>query len=95
LNERLSMLNHSNVEWIELFPGNFGMEAKWKGWQEPRSCHPERLQECVQNTKTMREAVRTALKPIDTAGLSNDEKRTKRVKLHIDPDPCALSYRGL
>jgi hypothetical protein len=61
LKERLAMLNHSNVEWIELFPGNFGMEAQWKGWQEPRSCHSERLQECIANTKTMHEVVRTAL----------------------------------
>jgi len=61
LKERLAMLNHSNVEWIELFPGNFGMEPQWKGWQESRACHSERLQECIQNPKTMHDVVRTAL----------------------------------
>lgn len=29
LKERLATVNHSNVEWIELFPGNFGMERQW------------------------------------------------------------------
>jgi hypothetical protein len=61
LKERLAMLNHSNVEWIELFPGIFGMEPRWKGWHEPRTCQPEPLQECLENTKTMHEVVRTAL----------------------------------
>jgi hypothetical protein len=36
LKVRLAMLGHSNVEWIEFYPGSFGAEAKWTGWQEPR-----------------------------------------------------------
>jgi len=61
LKERLAMLGTSNVEWIEFYPGNFGNEDTWDLWKRPRSCHPERVQECVDNTKAMREIVRQTL----------------------------------
>jgi hypothetical protein len=63
LKERLGMLGSSNVEWIEFYPGSFGTEAQWKQWQEPRMCRQERLQECIENTKAMRELVRQTLNP--------------------------------
>ncbi len=61
--ERLAMLGTSDVEWIEFYPGNFGTEAQWSNWKAPRMCRPERLQECVGNTKGMREEVRHTLNP--------------------------------
>lgn len=61
--ERLGMLGNSGVEWLESYPGNFGTEAHWQNWTQPRMCRPERLQECIENTKAMREIVRQALNP--------------------------------
>ncbi len=63
LKERLAMLGNSNVEGIEFYPGSFGSEAHWDQWKEPRMCRQNRLQECIENTKTMREVVRQALNP--------------------------------
>jgi hypothetical protein len=61
--ERLGMLGTSDVEWIEFYPGNFGTEAQWPNWKAPRICGQERLRECVENTKAMREVVRQTLNP--------------------------------
>jgi hypothetical protein len=61
--ERLGMLGNSGVEWLEFYPGSFGTEAQWSQWKQPRMCHPERLQECIENTKAMRELVRQTLNP--------------------------------
>jgi hypothetical protein len=63
LKERLAMLGNSNVQWVEFYPGSFGSEAHWDHWNDPRSCRQERLQECIENTKTMREVVRQVLSP--------------------------------
>lgn len=63
LHDRLALLGHSDVDWLEFYPGSFGMEASWKNWHEPRICRPERLQECIENTKAMHEMVQTALNP--------------------------------
>lgn len=59
--ERLGMLGTSGVEWIEFYPGGFGTEAHWQQWQQPRACHPERVDECAANTKAMRDVVRQTL----------------------------------
>jgi hypothetical protein len=61
--ERLAMLGSSDVEWIEFYPGNFGAESQWPLWKTPRMCREERLQECIDNTKAMREVVRRTLNP--------------------------------
>ena len=61
--ERLAMLGSSDVEWIEFYPGSFGTESQWQQWSQPRMCRQERLQECIQNTKAMREVVRQTLNP--------------------------------
>ena len=57
LKERLAMLASSEVEWIEFYPGNFGMESQWGQWKSSRNCHPDRIQECADNTYKMREIV--------------------------------------
>ncbi len=56
--ERLGMLGNSGVEWLEFYPGSFGTEAQWSQWKQPRMCRAERLQECIDNTKAMRDVVR-------------------------------------
>ena len=61
--ERLGMLGNSGVEWLEFYPGSFGSEAQWSQWKQPRMCRPERLRECIENTKAMREVVRQTLNP--------------------------------
>lgn len=62
--ERLAMLGNSDVAWMEFYPGRFGSEAQLDIWNDPRrGCHPDRIQQCVQNTKAMREIVRQALHP--------------------------------
>ncbi len=58
LKERLAMLGSSNVAWLEFYPGNFGNESHWDQWKSPRACNQERLHECDQSTKAMREIVR-------------------------------------
>ena len=63
LKERLAMLGTSDVEWLEFYPGSFGTESQWPQWREPRMCRRGRLQECVENTKAMREIVRQTLNP--------------------------------
>jgi hypothetical protein len=61
LKERLAIVGSSNADWIEFYPGGFGSESQWDHWKDPRSCRQERLQECIENTKAMRELVRQAL----------------------------------
>jgi hypothetical protein len=61
LKERLSAVGNSDVEWAEFYPGNFGGEARWQLWSQPRICRQNRLQECIQNTQAMREIVKQAL----------------------------------
>jgi hypothetical protein len=63
LKERLAMLGTSDVEWLEFYPGSFGTESQWQQWSEPRMCNRGRLQECVENTKAMREIVRQTFNP--------------------------------
>ena len=51
----VQLLGSGAIAGIEFYPAFFGNEEKWKGWQNPRSCRPERLQECIANEKTMRD----------------------------------------
>jgi hypothetical protein len=61
--ERFSMLKNSDVQWLEFYPGSFGSEPQWPLWKQPRICRADRLQECIQNTKAMRDVVRQAMAP--------------------------------
>ncbi|MGH9793034.1 MAG: hypothetical protein ACRD5W_17640 [Candidatus Acidiferrales bacterium] len=58
LREGMAMLQEGEASWLEFYPGAFGLEEKWGGWESPRSCRDGRRKECVQNTKQMRETVR-------------------------------------
>jgi len=55
--QEVSLLRSGQVSWLEFFPGSFGLEESWKNWDEPRICSASRRQECVDNTKAMRQAV--------------------------------------
>jgi len=55
--QEVSLLRSGQVSWLEFFPGAFGQEESWRNWDEPRICSASRRQECVDNTKAMRQAV--------------------------------------
>jgi hypothetical protein len=54
---QLDMLRAGSIAGIEFYPGFFGREAAWYGWNNPRICRPERRRECVENTRQMRALV--------------------------------------
>lgn len=55
--QEVSLLRSGQVSWLEFFPGSFGLEESWRNWDEPRICSASRRQECIDNTKAMRQAV--------------------------------------
>jgi hypothetical protein len=60
LDVQIRLLVSGEVEWLEFLPGAFGKEDEWKNWDtDPRVC-PGRKQECISNTKQMRQAVSAA-----------------------------------
>jgi hypothetical protein len=52
------LLASQQVDSIEFYPGYFGAEDHWDGWNNPRECAPGDLTNCIANTEIMR---RTAL----------------------------------
>jgi hypothetical protein len=62
LKVQLAMLDAGEVAAIEFYPGSFGAEASWKGWQSARICEPSRLQTCIDTTVEMHEITRRLLK---------------------------------
>lgn len=49
------LLRQRKIAGIEFYPGFFGMEEEWDGWKHKDYCAPARIQQCVQNTRAMRE----------------------------------------
>jgi hypothetical protein len=49
------LLKDGTVDAIEFYPGNFGHEEQWKGWQNPRMCGPGDQDACIQTTKQLHE----------------------------------------
>lgn len=62
--EDLKIMSSSAAIGIEFFPGNFGGEDSWKGWNNPRACKQGEKEACVQNTVAMRDKVRDAMQSI-------------------------------
>jgi len=56
LDADLNIVNGGSAAGIEFWPGSFGREREWKGWDESRIC-PGRKAECIQNTVQMRQIV--------------------------------------
>lgn len=40
---------------IEFYPGHFGKESEWTGWKSHCVCRSNRVQQCIEDTRTMRE----------------------------------------
>ena len=59
--ERWVMLMGGKIASIEFYPGSFGLEEAWRGWENPRACRASRRQECIANTRAMRQMVREIL----------------------------------
>ena len=56
------LLKEGVLAGIEFYPGYFGKESEWPGWKEGgRICRPNRVQQCIDNTRTMREYAAKAL----------------------------------
>ena len=53
------------VDGLEFYPGHFGWEGKWAGWNSSRTCEPDRKQQCIDNTNAMRQS---ALQTLGSAG---------------------------
>jgi hypothetical protein len=49
------LLKQGKIAGIEFYPGFFGMESQWGGWKQEHSCEPQRLAQCVGDTRQMRE----------------------------------------
>ncbi len=48
------LLKDRRIVGIEFYPGFFGKENEWGGWRHADYCSPKRVQECIENTRTMR-----------------------------------------
>jgi hypothetical protein len=49
------MLKEGKIAGIEFYPGFFGMESKWNGWEHQDYCAPARVPQCIDDTRQMRE----------------------------------------
>jgi len=56
LDADLNLVKDGSAAGIEFWPGAFGREDEWTGWDQARIC-PGRKSECVQNTKQMHQIV--------------------------------------
>jgi hypothetical protein len=56
-NEQLGLLVKGHVKGLEFYPGWFGVEDQWYGWNTEKLCARDRRSECVRNTVRMREVV--------------------------------------
>jgi hypothetical protein len=52
---QVDLLQRGVVAAIEFYPANFGLEDTWNGWNVAKNCDPSRRQECVDNTRAMRQ----------------------------------------
>jgi hypothetical protein len=56
LNADIALLKNGAVSGLEFYPGSFGHEDDWRGWDKPNIC-PGRKQECIENTRALRQLV--------------------------------------
>jgi hypothetical protein len=55
------LLKEGSIDGIEFYPGFFGKEKEWGGWKNAGYCSPKRVQECIENTRVMRQKTVEAL----------------------------------
>ena len=65
---QVQLLKRGTVAAIEFYPANFGLEDTWTGWNTAKNCDPVRREECVENTRAMRE---TAIRLLRANGLAD------------------------
>jgi hypothetical protein len=58
---QLQLLQSGEIAGIEFYPGDFGDIGKAPLWKAPRSCHPDRLSQCIANSEQMERHVANAL----------------------------------
>lgn len=58
---QVEMLTKGQIDGIEFYPGQFGLESDWKGWTNPKICGPEQRQQCIDTTLEMRRFVEERL----------------------------------
>jgi hypothetical protein len=49
------LMRQGSVSGIEFYPGFFGRENQWPGWKNPGYCVPSRVNQCIENTRIMRQ----------------------------------------
>ena len=59
-----SMMVRGDVAAIEFYPGNFGTEDSWVGWQRSNICQAPRVQSCTKTTKEMQATTQQVLDSI-------------------------------
>ncbi len=52
--QQVALLRSGALAGLEFYPGHFGREEQWGGWDNARICRPDRRAECIDNTKEMR-----------------------------------------
>jgi hypothetical protein len=65
IEKEAQLLKNGLVDGLEFWPGNFGMEDQWDGWEHPRWCRPDRRKACIANTKKMRQIAAEALQQLN------------------------------
>jgi hypothetical protein len=63
LEAQRDLLKRGELAGLEFYPGFFGREERWPGWEKPRICAPESHASCVANTKALRELSLQVLGP--------------------------------
>ncbi len=61
---QVSMMVRGDVAAIEFYPGNFGTEDSWVGWQRSKICQAPRVQSCTKTTKEMHATTQQVLNSI-------------------------------
>jgi hypothetical protein len=56
------LMDQGEIAAIEFSPGMFGQEDEWRAWTDARTCRAERRQECIDDTKALRQIVLNVLK---------------------------------
>ena len=49
------LLRQGVISGVEFYPGFFGREDEWPGWKNRDYCAPARIEECIRNTRLMRD----------------------------------------
>jgi hypothetical protein len=55
------LLENGAIFGIEFYPGFFGREDAWPGWKNRDYCAPARVEQCIRNTRLMRDKTVTIL----------------------------------